>query len=277
MISTNLIPYPGFEKFTENIDFYIKMFLDGKVIAFRGANCPAEEQEKIMTILGDKLGWWPNSSNNLNSSEYKSPFYYETHSKSMNNTNTTDKNSLMLGWHLEHVGKLDVKYCGACWCMNLFKCEPDAGRTFFVDTIKVLESLSKEDQEFLDRCYIKITPFGEEEAYEGINAPFYKFLQKHWVLNRLVPRPVLMSSHKTELKMFGESMPTEQEKEKFNKLFDYIVDQVNNNEEIRIVHSWEEGDMLILDVFRLAHAVTGGFVEGERKLDGIFGKVYLSS
>lgn len=276
MIKTEIIEYPGTEKFVEDIDIYIDLFLQGKVIAFRNANCSAEDQEKIMTLLGDNLGWWPNSENIPGSEGYRSPFYYETHTQSMTNTNVVDKNSLMLGWHLEHVGKIDVKYYGACWCMNLFQCDPDAGKTLFVDTIEVLESLNSEDQEFLDKCYVKIVPFGEEEVYEGTDAGFYKLLQKHWILDKLVPRAVLMSSHETYLEMFDGNEPTEEQKNKFKLLFDYIVGQVNNNEDIRVVHSWEEGDMLILDVFRLAHAVTGGFKKGERQLDGIFGKVYLN-
>lgn len=39
-----------------------------------------------------------------------------------------------------------------------------------------------------------------------------------------------------------------------------------------MVHQWQKGDLLIPDLFKLAHAVTGGFVQNQRQLDGMFAK-----
>lgn len=252
--------YPGIEHIKNNLNHYVDRFLAGEVIAFRGANCSQEEQEDLMKLLGDRLGWWPNSINHYE------PMYYETHHQNMNDVTRYKKNSIMLEWHLEHVGNVHESYVGACWCMNLFKCDPLSGKTLFVDVIKIYESMSIEDQEFLASAEVKLIP--KDPLAATRTAPF---CEKHWILGSNVVRPVFNGSHDTELFLVAGKTPTELEKIRFKNLFDYIVSEVTSNKNIRLEHRWVEGDMLLLDVFRLAHAVTGGFKENERKLDGIFG------
>lgn len=256
--------YPGTKYITENLHRYVTRFLNGEVIAFRGAYCSEEDQQEIMNLLGDTLGWWPNSES------HDDPMYYETHHQNMNSTNVVDKSSIMLGWHLEHVGHIDEFYVGACWCMNLFKCDPDAGRTLFVDVMSVFQGLSIDDQEFLNSALVELWPVGVEHDSE-LKIERYPFSQAHWILGDMVARPVLNYSHETKLVLLEGKEPSEQEVARFNQLFNYIVKEVTENEDIRLEHRWEEGDMLLLDVFRLAHSVTGGFKQHERKLDGIFG------
>lgn len=257
---TTPVEYPGFDYFKNNLSTYIEAFLRGEVIAFKNANCTQSQQEEIMKLLGDALGWWPNSI------DYEDPMYYETHHQNMNDLTRSNADSIMLQWHLEHVGKVDEFYVGACWYMDLFKCSPSAGKTLFVDVIEVYESLPLDDQAFLATTEVQLIPKDPNGKIEK-----HPFCQKHWISGKNVVRPVFNQSHDTELFSVNGAEPTSEDREKFKELFDYIVFEVTENKDIRLEHSWSEGDMLILDVFRLAHAVTGGFKENERKLDGIFG------
>lgn len=261
MIELEVVEFPGVSEFKEDLEHYAEEFLSGKILVFRNANCTAEEQEEITKLLGDRLGWWPNSLST------EDPTYHETHEQSMNERNTSDKNSLILGWHLEHVGQGGGTYVGASWCMNLYRCSPDAGKTYFVDMLALFESLSLEEQELLNRSVVRLEPM-DPDAPAG---PSYKLVEPHWIIGKGVPRCVLNNSHRTELVSVDGVAATDEQKAEFSGVFNYLVDQVNNNEGIRYVQSWQEGDMLILDVFRWAHAVTGGFTAGERRLDGIFG------
>lgn len=260
MKSIELVEFPGVDAFKEDIDGYVEDFLSGKIIAFRNANCSQEDQEEITKLLGDRLGWWPNSLST------EDPTYHETHEQNMNERTTSDNASLILGWHLEHVGPGE-SYVGAVWCMNLYKCSPDAGKTYFVDMLALFASLSEEDKLLLRQSTVRLKPMDPDAP---IGQP-YLLVEQHWVLGKDVPRCVLNNSHLTELISVDGNEPTTEQLESFNRVFNYLVDQVNNNEDIRLVQSWQEGDMLIFDVFRWAHAVTGGFNAGERRLDGIFG------
>jgi alpha-ketoglutarate-dependent taurine dioxygenase len=263
MIPVVTVPYPGLDYVKNNIAEYIDRLLAGEIIAFRGANCSIDEQLDIMITLGDIFGWSPNSIN------HDDPMYYETHHDSMDEITTKSKEALMLSWHVEHVGLKDELYAGACWCMNLFKADPDSGKTLFVDIVKLFESLDEEDQKLLLGAEVGLRPFDELDY----KVESYKFVEQHWAIDKKLIRPVLNSSHETVLVSVNGELPTNQDNENFNRIFTFILDEVFFNEDIRYEHSWEEGDMLLLDVSRMAHAVTGGFKHGERKLTGIFGTI----
>ena len=39
-----------------------------------------------------------------------------------------------------------------------------------------------------------------------------------------------------------------------------------------MVLKWQQGDVAVPDLFKLAHAVSGGFIQNQRTLQGQFGK-----
>lgn len=261
------IEFPGVDKFKENVSDYLDVLLSGEVLAFRNANCTEEDQQSIMKFLGDMYGWWPNSE------DYHDPMYYETHRQSMSEKTSSDKDSFMLGWHLEHVGHDDESYLSACWSMPVFTCSPDVGKTYFYDVVRPFNLFDSEDQKFLSKVRVKLLPKREDGDVDNV-IQTYTFLQKHWSLDQYVPRPVLNNSHETKVFTVDGLPPTTEQEERFKKLFDQLVQTTTLDEVNRQVHLWQEGDMLLLDVFRLAHAVTGGFTSEERNLVGIFGIRY---
>lgn len=269
MIPIKTLDFPGEKSVIENIETYRQMFLDFPIIAFRGAYCDRSSQEKIMKAFGDVLDWWPNSTTDRPSN------YEETHHNHMRADNKADKNSLMLGWHLEHIQQNDDIYVGASWCMNLFKCAPDAGITYFVDMLDLFYSLPEEEQKFLNSAVVTLkAAWGpHEKTQEDVEKLHtYKFVQTHRLLKKSVLRPLFDHPDTTNLASINGADPTEEEKVLFKTLLIKIQNEVYNNEDIRHAHSWQEGDMVISDMFRLAHAVGGGFSENERRLDGIFGR-----
>ena len=261
MNELKVVEFPGVSKFKEDIETYVEDFLSGEILAFRNANCTKEEQEEITKLLGDHLGWWPNSLST------EDPTYHETHEQNMNAKTTIDTNSLILGWHLEHVGSGGGTYVGASWCMNLYNCSPEAGKTYFVDMLTLFESLTPVDQDLLSKSVVVLDPMDPDAA----SSQPYALVEPHWILGKGVPRCVLNNSHLTRLILVDGIKPTLEQELNFTRIFNHLLNEVNHNETIRLVQSWQEGDMLILDVFRWAHAVTGGFSSGQRRLDGIFG------
>jgi alpha-ketoglutarate-dependent taurine dioxygenase len=74
-----------------------------------------------------------------------------------------------------------------------------------------------------------------------------------------------------DLVSYKSESPKKSELRYFQTLIRKIEDIVWNNEDIRIVHRWQQGDLVIPDLFKLAHAVTGGFRPEDREFRGIWG------
>jgi alpha-ketoglutarate-dependent taurine dioxygenase len=272
MIKIQTIEYPGKQEIFNNFDKYKKIFLEDGVIPFRNAFCDREDQEEIIKFFGDQLGWWPNSTLSINSN------YEETHERHMHEKNIGEKDSLMLDWHLEHVHLKEDIYVGASWCMNLFKCAPDAGKTYFFNMLKFYRSLPKEDKDFLKKSEAKIANYWSRVAQSGSQPEeeTYALVQKHWLHNEDTLRLFVGSLNDTKLYKFNGNMPTKEQEEKFIKILTDIIDFIKHGDEFKMVHFWEEGDMLVSDMFVMAHAVSGGFSQGQRRLDGIFAKLRIS-
>ena len=269
MKNINIIEYPGIDHIRNNFDTYRQLFLNDATMAFRNANCDREEQQQVMEIFGDNLGWWPNSQRGGSISNYE-----ETHERHMDPDNTANKDSLMLGWHLEHVQLQRDMYVGSSWCMNLFRCDPDAGQTYFVDMLSLYDRLSDEQKDFLDGVEVLLrTYWGPHDKDPDAAPAVYKLVQEHWILKKKVLRLFLASVNDVELYRLHGNVPTDADVLRFKEILTQVHFDVKENLDNRLVHIWQEGDMVISDMFRMAHAVTGGFAEGERRLDGIFGRM----
>jgi len=253
MITVNTIEFPGYDELQNNFNIYKDIFLNEQIIAFRNANLNRKEQEKLMYLFGDNFGWFPNSS-------YKKDFgYAETHHSHIDKKGNVSKEDLVLEWHQEHIEDINHIFVSGMWNMELFNCKKESGKTYFVDMSKVYNSFIKEDQEFLDRC----TAYCEGEIY--------KLVSNHWITNEKTIRTFYAKIENVSLYLIDDRKPTDLESEKFNLLHDQIITQVWLNKDIRIEHSWQQGDLLIPDLFKLTHAVSGGFNKNQRRLEGIFG------
>ena len=269
MIEIEPIDFPGIDSIRNNIEFYKDKFLSDNIIVFKNANCSDEMQNEIGEIFGVEL----NCSQSTNTNRVD--FYIEDHHKHIDNAPSAGKDDILLHWHIEHVVQ-DRSHALGVWNMQLFKCNKDSGKTYFVDMVNLYSTLSKEDQDFIDKAVVTIyheeeNTIHEEEKgmdfYQGKSFT-YQLSKKHWITNQKGLRIVFGSM--PILTLFDNRTPTEEEILRCSSLLKKIEEEATNNEDIRMVLRWEEGYLAIPDLFKLAHSVTGGFEKEERRLKGIF-------
>lgn len=259
MQDIEVIEFPGWDSVKENFSYYKQKFLDEKILAFRNVHADFAMQQDIMHFFGDNLGWYPNSEDSSQSD------YFEDHHKHMVGGRVVAKDDWMLGWHVEWVEYENDSFYGSTWNMTKFNCDYDTGNTCFYDMTDFYNRLDEETASFLDKCKVKIPKNNGPDAH-------YNYVKRHWITNEKSLRPHLGGYVNTDLIEFDGRIPTDLEIKQFNELHKYIVETVWKDTEFRRVHRWQKGDLLIPDLFKLAHAVTGGFGENQRRLDGMFGK-----
>jgi alpha-ketoglutarate-dependent taurine dioxygenase len=271
MIDIEPIEFPGIDSIKDNIEFYKNKFLSDNIIVFKNANCDELMQNKIAKILGDELNCYPLTQENNHN------FYIEDHHKHIDSNPNASKDEILLYWHIEHVVR-DRSHTLGVWNMELFKCDKDSGKTYFVDMVDLYAKLSQEDQNFLDKAtvtafYIKRNEdiLNEEkkgmELYEEQNFT-YGMSKKHWITNEKGIR--FQFGVRGTLTSFDGRTPTKEEIVQYNNIYEKIQNNVLFNEDIRMVLKWEQGYLAIPDLFKLAHAVSGGFKKEERRLKGVF-------
>jgi alpha-ketoglutarate-dependent taurine dioxygenase len=246
----------------ENLNAVIDKFKSDAIVGIRGLRLSTAEQLQLVRDLGDVVGWFPNNSENF------SHEYTENHSSNRFVEDSTG-DQVILDWHLEHVDYDDyIPIVAGVWNMQNFKGSSDNGKTYFMDARKVYElATSEEDREFLKRSRV----MWHEEYEKDVKTPCYvNAIQNHWLSKEPQIRLELTNLYRAELYEFNGVTPTEEEKARFKEVASRFTDQIWNNEDLRIVHRWEEGDILIPDLFALAHAVTGGFRSEEREFTGFW-------
>ena len=241
------------DDFLKNIEFYVDIFLEDGVFALRDANFTYLEQKEAMINFGSKIKWFPNNDHKF----YLS--YKENHANNFH-YQSTSSDDVIFTWHLEHLD-YENPIIGATWNMIKFSCMPNAGKTLFLDMSKVYSSFDNDWKDFLSKCTYK-TSFDNKD----INI---KCLQKHWNTKEIVYRHEFC--HKTELALFNESKPSQKEIDKYKKIVRYTQSLVNNNSLV-LKHQWKQGDIVFVDLFKMAHSVTGGFDPKEREFIGLWAR-----
>lgn len=236
------------------------------IVAIRGLNLTEEEQLQLAKNLGDLSGWYPNNSELFNHK------YVENHSSSSTVQNSTG-DEVILKWHLERVDYDDyIPIVAGVWNMRIFNCDQESGKTYFIDSRKIFkEAFSEEEKEFLR----KSRSFWQDAESAAARENRTTTVQKHWLTGEEQIRVEVNYPSSIELDTFDGKVPTSDEQFKFNQLINKFCKEVYENEDLRLVHKWQKGDILIPDLFSLAHAVTGGFDPKNREFTGYW--CYLSS
>lgn len=272
MILINKIDFISIEDIKSNSDKYKNIYLKDKIIVFKNANLNKDQQTELMIFFGDLLGWFPNSIDSSPSD------YIEDHHKHMVGNKYASKDQLMLNWHTEHAQNEDDPHYGATWRMEKFECPEDSGHTYFVDMTKMFQELKTEDQDFLSRCTTILDAIefkydtGEKKEVRTIKE--FSVIQNHPITNEKTIRLLLFAydSKLNNLSKIDGRVPNQEEKNRYRELISWICKEVWTNTDIRMVLKWNEGDFAVPDLYKLAHAVSGGFVENQRTLSGQFGK-----
>jgi hypothetical protein len=270
-------PYPGIGGVKENIDFYKQMFIDNSIIAFRGADISFDEQDELIEVLGESFGWT------------MSGIYDEDHSRTRDKQ---ENNEYMLTWHVEHA-YWERPVLGAAWYMHTFTEDPKNGRTTFYPMHKLFKELKPEWQDLALSAYI------EAENYPELGQPVAEFFDssKSWaegetyIASRAIAVPHFITGEPTyrianlgnkpekydhihRLNNVNGSEPTEEQNQMYYEMNKYVVDKINtpidNTDDGHMVHEWRQGDILIPDLFTMAHSVLGGFDSRKRKFRGLW-------
>lgn len=265
MLSPYIIEYKGLSDIKENISSYFNKFEEHSVVCFRGGDVSKEDQVEILKIFGDLAGWFPNTTvledkDNLEAFNAYA-FYSENHSQAYNEKWGND--DIVITWHLEHFYRKN-RTAGAVWNMKTFTCSPESGKTYFVNANKLWDMLNEQEKQILT----------DSQTY------FYYFddvimancVSKHFRTNQTLAHVDFNAdpSKYKYLARYNGFQPSDPMEKEFNRIMMFLNDQVKNNEDIRIVHKWQENDVLVPDLFKLIHTITGGFKPEERYFHGVW-------
>lgn len=233
-----------------------KYVSDG-IVVLRGLHFTEPEQGELTLSLGDLIGWFPNHSSSDIGRKYT-----ESHSGNQNVAGSKG-DQIVLDWHIEHVDyDQQCPLVAGLWNMWHFNCAPGTGLTYFVDTTEVFKLLTEEEQAFLSASKISWV-----DAY-GFGPHLGLAVVPHWLTGIPTIRIEITKHVKTDLVSVNEGTATEQHSAEFKRIYKKIIDLIETNQDIRMTHQWEHGDIVIPDLFKLAHAVTGGFDPKDRSFTG---------
>lgn len=258
---TQPIEFPGIQEVLDNVELYKQKFLDDSIIVFRNANLTHEEQSSFHAELGELFNY-----HIIKIGDNETDNYIENHS-AREWIETAGTNDILLPWHIEHLYYRNPIVIST-WNMTKFTTDSENGKTYFIDAEQAYNAMPEEWKIFLNVCKIN-NP--NEEIND--NADDFSPIVNHWIsgnqLLRLAPRENKTSG--TTLRSVYDREPTQLEKELFEEIFIWFGNYVYTNEEDRIVHKWQQGDLLIVDIFKMAHSVTGGFDPADREFIGMWG------
>lgn len=218
------------------------------------------DQLSFTKKLGDGLGWFPNST-----SSFWDHIIVENHGRT-DLSQFSDKD-LIICWHLEHVD-YDIYNPLLASVWSMWHCELDAngnaGNTFFVDSQKVYDLLDEDEKSFISKCFLSWYDIDNSGPHEG------SAVVNHWLTNKPIIRIEITPSVVTDLKLFSGRSPRDDEIKRFNSIKSKIMSIIENNTDIRMVHSWQKNDIIVVDLQRMAHTVTGGFKSKDRMFTNFF-------
>lgn len=255
---------------TSGLDAYSKLdliantYVDTGLLVLRGHKFTLDEHIQLVRLLGDRFGW--NIHSDATQAALDSAIYSGGHADDVNRNYSQGPDEYVLDWHIEQVYYVYPILAGI-WNMTTFTLPEGSGSTRFVDSIELFNTYSEEDRDFLSKSVViwdKPTPHG--------TGPFYtKVVDNHPITGLPVLRVetdqgcILLP----KLFLWDGNQPTEEQILKLDRLLSVLKDSLNNNLDIRYSQKWREDDLLIVDLFRMYHAVMGGFNYGERIFTGI--------
>lgn len=242
----------------------VEKFNSDGVLVLRGAELSLDDQILFVKCLGDIYSW--NFSTDAPQSTIDTSIYPGGHSDNMEKDYNQTKEEYVLDWHIEQVYYVHPILAGI-WNMTTFTGPEGSGDTRFVDSIEAYGLYSEEDRDFLARSVVvwdKPAPHGK--------GPFYtKVVDTHPIsgLPLLRVETDQGSYAMPKLHSYDGNPATQDQIAKLDELLAALKENLNNNKSIRYSQHWQQGDLLVVDLFRMYHAVMGGFSAGQRKFTGI--------
>lgn len=256
-INTVPIIFNSKEELLKNLEKVVEDYKGLGVSVIRGLKLSKDEQRDLVQTLGDIMNWYPNSQSGETLHKY-----LENHSSNGGLPGSTN-DQVILDWHIEHVDYDGyVPLIGGVWNMLKFECDSESGKTYFFDSNVAYEMLEPQEKDFLNKCYL---------SWYDINnsGPHYApAIAPHWLSGKPLIRIEITKGVTPSIDKFDGRNPTEEESQEFLRIKEKLHQIIDHSEEKRIIHRWQEGDVVIPDLHRMAHAVTGGFLPSEREFNG---------
>jgi alpha-ketoglutarate-dependent taurine dioxygenase len=260
------IDFISVEAVDKNIEFYKKIFIKDGILAFKNASLSHKDHLKVHEIFGKALGSWK---------ENNETGYTENHARTYGNhfESRPGCNDILLPWHIEHPTYKNPIVLGT-WNMHNFKTDSENGKTYFVNSKKLYDQMPNGFKEFLKKCKIY--------DLESPDLGTHDVVMNHWITEepvirtsfvyKLFERASAATNNFQKLYTVDGSSPSKEDKENYFEAMKWVESQLYQNTEIRLVHKWNQGDLLVSDIFLMYHAVTGGFEPSEREFVGIWGR-----
>lgn len=259
-----IVDVKSLEDALTKVDAMADLFRSVGVFVLRGARFSVEDQITITAALGDIFSW------NIHSMEDgripAAPTYVGGHSDREDREYLESPEDYVLDWHIEQVYYVAPILAGI-WNMDTFTALPENGNTRFVDSADLYELYSEDEKDFLSKSIVR----WEKPTPNGTGPFFTKVVDAHPISGKPILRVETDrgSYSMPTLALWSGKKPTEDQIVKLDILLKKLKDALNNDISIRYSQRWEEGDLLVADLFKMYHAVMGGFKLGQRKFTGI--------
>jgi alpha-ketoglutarate-dependent taurine dioxygenase len=256
MKTPEIIDFVSIQDISDNISLYKDILIRDGILVFRGANLSHEDHGIVSNKINEHFGIY--DEGNFNG-------YTENHSQTSKNLNIKfGPDDIMLPWHIEHPTRVNPIVLGA-WNMHKFKTNEENGKTYFVNSKMLYKEMPDRLKSFLGKCII------DDDVASPGEARTHEVVHNHWITGEPVIRTSFIYSKTNQiLCSVNGGIPSEDDLILYDEAMSWIRDQLYNNLDIRIVHKWKQGDLVISDIFVMYHAVTGGFSPEDREFVGIW-------
>jgi len=254
----------------------------------------------LASAIGDIAAFTPSSERPSREVFSKQSWqYHQVHDKQIeekirDGSNAPDQ--CVIEWHIEGPS-LKTPQLAAVWHMYHFVAEPGTGNTGFVDMQMMYEKLPDNYRELLDRAELmhlpnwQHPPQSEEEFVSQFQRKFDAGMDIIWTQDgdkfvSSFSRKAVEVNPNTGVKTLRSCpccagwgpqdflfkvdgrRPTQEEKDLWSEFFFWMKSEIEDNKENQIWWEWKQGDIVIPDLFRMAHGVLAGFQPGERSFWG---------
>jgi len=255
MIETKQIQVPLDDNATDCAEEIKRVLFDDGVVALRGKKFSEMQQVELMNELGKHFDWEVVPEiGGIN--RYEEDLSYTIKSLADDGISVS-QNGILLAWHLEHVYR-DLPPAAAIWNMVKFQAPKGHGSCGFYDSQKLVSLMPDKWVDFLDSAEIM------SHTDEIINPR--KPLSTSKTTGRKTLRIRTESDDQTDfLHSVNGRPPSEEEIKLFRQIHVWIVFNVWGDTKNRITHTWEEGDLLVIDLNRISYCFMGGINPGDIK------------
>jgi len=255
MIETKQIQVPLGANGIDHAEEIKQILFDDGVVVIRGNSFSEMQQVELMNELGGHFDWEVTKEfGGIN--RYEEDLSYAIKLLADDGISAS-QNGILLAWHLEHVYR-DFPPAAAIWNMVKFQAPKGHGSCGFYDSQKLVSLMPDKWVNFLESAEIL------SHTDEIINPR--KALSVSKTTGEKTIRIRTESDDQTDLlhSVDGRT-PSEEEIKLFRQIHVWIVFNVWGDTKNRIIHTWEEGDLLVLDLNRISYCFMGGIKPGDIK------------